>query len=257
LAADRNKVINPRPGNNNPLITPDESNPDELVSCEATNSELVRSELTNSVEREDQIFCELVNSVVTYYYLIQKYKVINPRLVSRLLTILSTESERRIVETINRLKVFIIPEIIATQKTNKQHTYELLRELKSLGVIKNSHIPLDSPIPDQRGPKPKIHHLSSIELNGAMDPLVNELRKRHFRTFKRYDDVPQEDSTGVNIGEISKDIAYQLISEGIKIASVERVKEFSKQYDVPPSQRSDVAREVFAILRKHREGPHV
>lgn len=231
----------------------DKMKDDELVSCKATNLELVRSEHTNTVEREDQIFSELVNSQFTYYYLIQKYKAINPRLVSRLLTIFAAEHERKIVETINRFKVFIIPEIMATQSTNKQHTYEFLRELKDLRVIKNSRIPLDSPIPDQRGPKPKVHCLSNIELNGAMDPLVNEVRKRYFGTFRRYDEGPQEDPTGVNIGEISRDIAYQLISEGEEIASSENVKKISKQYGVPPPQRSDVEKEVFAILRKHRE----
>jgi len=230
----------------------------EIVSSEEIDKdEIVHSEETNT-SRECVVFRELIFFHWTNINYL-RIKEESPELVQRLETIITSKDSGKIARYISENPVFVVPVLRVLEGTNRSHSYKVVKDLMELGVVKRWPFKLDHPTPGTRGPKPHIHSLIDVELEGREDPKILEAQKVYYGTHERFDPIHAENkSIESGLNKISLEVVDYFKGRGrtgkSKPPPFDVALYLRENYpDLSGSQIADFARKISHSLYKEAE----
>lgn len=165
-------------------MTSEGGNPGEKVSHAEVSHELVRYELTKP-SLESTLNKQLVVNYLTINGILDIE--IGEDLVNPLLTIISHKQSQKIFAYACQHKVWLMRNLWRTVGVTKTQAYEVINRLIRGGLLKKTLIKVHPPIPQMKGSRPRVYTWSYLEVEDAMDPLVQEARERYWAAFKHED----------------------------------------------------------------------
>ena len=186
---------------------------------------------------------------------------VDEKLVSYLSSGFNSGARGKILEYIDKNPVFLVPTMINVTGVEWSHAYKIISKLKVLKCVITTTDNRYKIKPSSRryaGERPRIHHLSHIELTGPSDPRVRSAQIRYFEMIKTQD-YEEPIQTSLDSDIVQELIAFfhsnkryaQFTPTPMEIMDYLRTS-YGKVVD--PQNRKDHAKKVSDRLRKMKLG---
>lgn len=172
---------------------------------------------------------------------------------------LTSGARSQILRYIDNHSVFLMPTLIKNCEVEHSHGYKIIQKLRSLKLIIRTTDVRYKIAPSNRryaGERPRIHHMSHIELTGRSDPRVVAAQKRYFEMIRREQ---------IDVSQVQTEFGGDVVSELVEYyKSKKQVEEYapypieiikhlkdSPKYSVSviPQDRKNYANKTYSILR--------
>ena len=100
----------------------------------------------------------------------------------------SNDKRTEILKFILENKVWVMPALYRSLNIDKGYAYDEIKKFITRKLVKRTKIRLEPPIEADAGRRPQIYSWKSIELTGAMDPLVMKARDVYYETISFEED---------------------------------------------------------------------
>lgn len=226
-------------------------------------SEFVGSDPTNPSEDKDIIKARLVVGYPTNYlnFFIEG---LSDELVGWVYTrYYSNDKRSEILKFIIEKKAWVMPALHRSLNIDKGYSYDEIKKYMTRNLVKKTKISLEPPIEADAGRRPTIYSIHSVNLKGAMDPLVLKAREFYYSTISMAELLGQESDLSVeNLQiEISRVTADYYISRLRTDKSnpppsevLEYIKTNFPDAELSPHDRYQLAKKISNQLFFHKGG---